>query len=581
MAAALRQRPERAAPFTSTQLRGGMPREDDWARSPAQPTILCTTVDQLGSRLLFRGYGVTRRAWPRSMPACSARMRCSCSTRRIFRTRSARRSTESGATASESRMARRVPLALPWESCALTATPAAPDEAVFWLTPAERGEPAVARRLSAAKTAGLELCKEKSGTAEHAIAVATAAESLVSRCARPDPTIAVILNRVSLARLVLDELRRRERDAILLTGRVRPIERDRLVREYASRLFGLGAEAAARPLFVVATQCIEAGADFDFDAMVTALAPLDLLRQRFGRLNRRGEHEAAPALIVAAKDEIARGADDPIYGGCARTTWEWLAARVKPLLADDCPSIEVGPDALDLLLAADPEHAASCAPPLKSAPVLRSADVSFFATTNPFPHPDPHLPLYLRGEVNATPEVSIVWRADCDVVASSSDAKAAKLVVACLPPRSGEALRVPIWAARAWLAGSASGAIEAAEVADVEGDAHPDPILPADGARSAGAAPMTRTPSWSVPKTSIPATSSSCLVLTADAIPSGGRRPTGRPSRTSPTMPPRPTRAAATRFAFTPPSGPRTTDARPGARSIRNSWRRQRMARAR
>ncbi|MEA2069410.1 MAG: type I-U CRISPR-associated helicase/endonuclease Cas3, partial [Verrucomicrobiota bacterium] len=55
---------ENEKPVNVVQLRGGMPKEPDWARTPCQPTIVSSTVDQVGSRLLFRGYGVSDRMKP-------------------------------------------------------------------------------------------------------------------------------------------------------------------------------------------------------------------------------------------------------------------------------------------------------------------------------------------------------------------------------------------------------------------------------------------------------------------------------------------------------------------------------------
>ena len=107
----------------------------------------------------------------------------------------------------------------------------------------------------------------------------------------------IIVNRVATARALKEEL---GDDAVLLTGRMRPLDRDRVVNE---KLKGLLSNADGElPKFVIGTQCLECGADFDFHALVTECASLDALRQRFGRLNR-----------VARRDD-AQGAQDQADG---------------------------------------------------------------------------------------------------------------------------------------------------------------------------------------------------------------------------------------------------------------------------
>ena len=51
-------------PLAVHSLRGGMHRSEAWARNPLQPTIVASTVDQIGSRLLFRAYGRGSGTWP-------------------------------------------------------------------------------------------------------------------------------------------------------------------------------------------------------------------------------------------------------------------------------------------------------------------------------------------------------------------------------------------------------------------------------------------------------------------------------------------------------------------------------------
>ena len=94
--------------------------------------------------------------------------------------------------------------------------------------------------------------------------------------------IAIMVNRVATARMVHALCRKRwpspKADVLCLTGRMRPFDRDRFMEKWKPKLKAQEEPSALdRPIFVVSTQCLEVGADLDFDEIVTECASLDAL----------------------------------------------------------------------------------------------------------------------------------------------------------------------------------------------------------------------------------------------------------------------------------------------------------------
>lgn len=126
--------------------------------------------------------------------------------------------------------------------------------------------------------------------------------------------LAVVCNTVDAAQQRFRALAERapEVPLVLLHARIRPLEREPVERRLVQELGPDG----ARPdrLIVVSTQIIEQSLDLDFDAMLTDLAPIDLLIQRAGRVHRhagrtRPERHATPRLMIldTPGDELPRG----------------------------------------------------------------------------------------------------------------------------------------------------------------------------------------------------------------------------------------------------------------------------------
>jgi len=488
------QRDSEALPVLPGILRGGMSRESEWARTPHQPVLLVSTVDQVGSRLLFRGYGVS----DRMKPVHAGLLGCDTLVL-LDEVHLSRPFEETLAAAADYAQPGRAALDLPrpLSFVRMSATLAERAADVFALTDEERAEPALAPRLGARKRATLREVKTPKDPAAARDAIAKACLEEAARLSKgASRAIAVIVNRVDTARRAATLARGAwspEWDVKLLTGRMRPLDRMDLEAGLAGRVRA-GRTRSGDRLLVVATQAIEAGADFDFDALVTECASVDALRQRFGRLDRLGELGMSEAVVVAGSGDLAEGAaPDPVYGEALRATWHWLQERAAPEGEDSQRVIDFGVPSMDGLLGAlDPTERARLLPPRAVAPVLTSSHLDRWAQTSPLPSADPEMAPFLHGIGRGTPEVSIVWRSDLEPAAlAAGREEAVRSMLSVVPPSALEALPLPIWTARQWLASVRSREADAKPegsgadgLSDVEGAAREEEVAPAEIAPS-------------------------------------------------------------------------------------------------
>lgn len=439
--------------LVAARLRGGAPLEHIWTRSPSQPTVLCSTVDQVGSRLLFRGYGVSDRMKPIHAGLLGEGS--------LILLDEAHLSEPFRQTMTAIRRIGRAGV----KSVLLTATPGAQAARPFRLSEEDRAHPELSKRIRAPKpTCLIRVSKDAPEWAFAGEAMAMM-ERFGQRSSLP-PAVGVVVNRVAFARSVSETLREEtDRDVVLMTGRSRGADRDRIARQLEPFVTGAESRASAKPTFIVATQCLEVGVDLDLDGLVTQAASLDALRQRFGRLNRAGRPFKAEGRVLALPSDIAKRADDPVYGDRIRRTWNALMDPATNAVLD------FSSEAMDKTLGS------VCAPlsaPRPDAPVVMPAYLELWAQTAPVPACDPEVGLFLHGAEKAEADVSVVWRDDvleAEMRPAHRERKAAAdrlgERLASLPPRPAEMLQLPIAAARRWLLTGAKGAEGFPEIADV------------------------------------------------------------------------------------------------------------------
>jgi CRISPR-associated endonuclease/helicase Cas3 len=444
-------------------------------------------VDQVGSRLLFRGYGVSDSMKPVHAGLIGAdclilldEAHLSEPFRQTLRWVQRYKSQDWRGTTEP---------AAPSAVALLSATPGVAEGGHFEVRDEDLADPTLKRRWTASKPARLvSLSKSKtvevgernrkentSARAEEEQRVATLiAETLnglksLREAGIGQPAIAVVVNRVARARAVFEALRASpsslEANLILMIGPARPVDRDELATALEPIRTVQSDRTPPRPMVIVSTQCIEAGVDIDLDGLITEAAPLDSLRQRFGRLNRAGRDglNAFAAIIGGGMSDR----DDPVYGEAIANTWSYLIEQsVGSETKKTPPRIDFGLQAFAKKMHKRPVPANALSPK-PDAPVLLPAHLDLLSQTAPIPAADPEVSLYLHGPNRSADGVTVIWRADVIQDQHGDSARTRRLLL-LMPPRTGEAIELPVWAVRRWLQGGDVSTLADVPIADPE-----------------------------------------------------------------------------------------------------------------
>lgn len=271
-------------------LRGQFADNGEWSERPERAAIVIGTIDMIGSRLLFSGYGRGFKHRPlhagftgqdvllvHDEAHLEPAFQCLIEAVRNEQER-----------CSEYRRFRMM---------ALTATARGTSGKSFRLTEADRRDLVIQQRTHAKKKLRLHpVSSDKEGTVRILERALNYKDS--------NQAILLFLKRVEDVREVRDALRKHGLVTGELTGTIRGLERDRMAKtDPVFARFAAGSEAApaAGTVYLVCTSAGEVGVNMSADHLISDLAPLDSTIQRLGRVNRFGGGDATVEIVYDAQ----------------------------------------------------------------------------------------------------------------------------------------------------------------------------------------------------------------------------------------------------------------------------------------
>ncbi|GAB4529150.1 MAG: type I-U CRISPR-associated helicase/endonuclease Cas3 [Amphiplicatus sp.] len=503
-AAHLKERLKLQRELPISTLRGAFIDNREWLEDPTAPAIIVGTVDMIGSRILFEGYGVTRKMRPYQAGLLGADALVVLDEAHLVPPfqhllRAIEREAPGWASAGARAIVpgfRLLPLSATQRDETDDQNDAKarePKRMPFRLEPRDwENDKTAENRLNAKKR--LRFCAlDKDKDADKQLAAAAwrlatdgGPRRVVVFCARRTKhnEEKKELGQGPCADGVVEELRKLAKsgrgekgakaDIQLLVGARRQRERDCAAKKLKALGFIEEKTTLAKPAFLVATSAGEVGVDIDADHMVSDLAPWERMVQRLGRVNRRGEGDAEVVVFWSepkVKEEDAEKEADKRA---------WRAFKAKAALESlpeerDARGVfrNASPGALRALADKDENraliHGATTPEPLR--PALTRPLVEAWSMTSLETHTGrPQVAPWLRGWVDEAPKTTLVWRTHLPVRDGAPDwpgTKEERLEIEAFfeaaPPHASEKLETETYHVVDWLMARAAALMQDAQ----------------------------------------------------------------------------------------------------------------------
>jgi CRISPR-associated endonuclease/helicase Cas3 len=410
-------------------LRGQYVDNREWLDDPAAPAIIVGTVDMIGSRLLFEGYGVSRKMRPYHAGLLGADALVVLDEAHLVPP------FEHLLRAIEKDFAPSAPVPQ-FRLLSLSATGRTRSDNVFGLTKDDREHSAVKRRLNARKSLRIKQLDKNTKLED---ALAEQAWTLTDNGNKPVRVLVYSDSReiAQKAKEAVEKLAKGDKEAgtlavqidtELFVGGRRVFEREQAKERLEKLGFMAGSKVTpTRPVFLFATSAGEVGVDLDADHMVCDLVAWERMVQRLGRVNRRGDGEATvivipesepdniEALLTKSVEELSSKERETVDK--IRRIRE-VREALKKLPQNHDESFDASPGALhnlkqqaerDLNLQ---QTIAGATTPEPLRPALTRPLVEAWAMTSLERHPGrPDIQPWLRGWIkDDPPQTAVVWR---------------------------------------------------------------------------------------------------------------------------------------------------------------------------